>query len=413
MAIEGEKRPLRVARILARLNVGGPTRHVVWLTAALEGPDFHTTLITGTVPPGEDDMSDFATRHGVEPRVVREMSRELSPRDAITVWKLFRIFRELRPDIIHTHTAKAGAAGRVAGLLYRWLTPGTLIGRPRRVRLVHTFHGHVFHSYYGALKTRLFITIEKILAWCTDVIITITEQQRREIHETFGVGRASQFRVVRLGLDLDDCVAGDRIRARAAAGLRENDLAVGIVGRLTAIKNHELFLRVAASRAWPDGIRFVVYGDGADRPALEKRTRELHLESRVHFAGTRGAQEIYAAIDIAALTSLNEGTPLTLIEAMTNGIPCISTSVGGVVDVLGDVVERITDDDGAVYELRERGITAASNDARGFAAGLSRLIADAPLRERLAEGGRTFARTAYSKQRLVADIIALYHELRG
>jgi glycosyltransferase involved in cell wall biosynthesis len=408
------KRPLRVARILARLNVGGPTRHVVWLTSALEGPEFHTTLITGTVPPGEDDMSDFATRHGVEPRIVREMSRELSPRDVITIWKLYRIFRELQPDVIHTHTAKAGATGRLAGLLYRWLTPQTLLARPRRVRLVHTFHGHVFHSYYGALKTRLFITIEKVLAWWTDVIITITEQQRREIHETFGVGRASQFRVVRLGLDLSDCV-GDENRgaARAAAGLREGDLAVGIVGRLTAIKNHELFLRVAASRAWPDPVRFVVYGDGADRAALEKRTREMNLESRVHFAGTRGAKEIYAALDIAALTSLNEGTPLTLIEAMTNGIPCISTSVGGVVDVLGDVEERITNTDGAVYELRERGITAASNDERGFAAGLSRLIADPALRERLAERGRTFARAAYSKQRLVADIIALYHELRA
>jgi hypothetical protein len=200
-------RPLRVARILARLNVGGPTRHVVWLTEALEAADIRTTLITGVVPPGEDDMSGFAARHGVVPRVIREMSRELSPRDLVTIVRLFRLFRELRPDIVHTHTAKAGATGRVAGLLYRWLTPGALIGRPRPLRLVHTFHGHVFHSYYGALKTRLFIAIERTLARWTDVIVTITEQQRREIHETFGVGRASQFRVIRLGLDLDDCSA--------------------------------------------------------------------------------------------------------------------------------------------------------------------------------------------------------------
>lgn len=404
-------RPLRIARILARLNVGGPTRHVVWLTAALEGADFQTTLITGTVPPGEDDMSGFATRHGVEPRVIREMSRELSPRDLVTIVKLHRMFRELRPDIIHTHTAKAGAAGRIAGLLYRWLTPSALLGRPRPVRLVHTFHGHVFHSYYGPLKTRIFIAIERLLARVTDVIITITEQQRREIHETFGVGRASQFRVIRLGLDLADAAASaDRIAARAAAGLAASDLVVGIAGRITAIKNHEMFLRVAGARAWPENVRFAVYGDGADRPTLEKRARDAGLAARVRFAGTRAASEIYAAIDVAALTSLNEGTPLTLIEAMANGIPVISTSVGGVVDVLGDVVERATDE-GAAYEIRERGITAASGDDRGFAAGLQRLLEDEELRARLAAAGRAFARTTYSKDRLVADIIALYREL--
>ncbi len=404
--------PRRIVRILARLNVGGPTRHVVWLTSALEGPEFQTTLITGVVSPGEDDMSEFAARHDVVPRIVREMSRELSPRDAITTWKLYRTFLELKPDIVHTHTAKAGATGRLAGLLYRWLTPSALIGRPRRLRLVHTFHGHVFHSYYGRLKTGLFITIEKVLALWTDVIVTITEQQRREIQETFGVGRASQFRVIRLGLDLSDCIRGDRAQARTFAGLSANTVAVGIVGRLTAIKNHPMFLRVAAGCGWPEEVRFIIYGDGSDRRTLEANARTAGVESRVSFAGTRPASEIYAAIDIAALTSLNEGTPLTLIEAMTNGIPVISTAVGGVVDVLGPVEETVVDASGAVYEIRARGVTSASNDDRGFAAGLHRLLADAPLRARLAERGRVFASAIYSKERLVADIIALYRELR-
>lgn len=389
---ETPPRPLRVARIIARLNVGGPARHVVWLTQALEGPEFHTTLITGVVPPGEDDMSDFAAARGVEPLIIPEMSREISARDLVTVWKLFRFFRRFRPDIVHTHTAKAGTAGRAAGLLYRLLTW-------RRVRFVHTFHGHVFHSYYGKLKTRFFLTVEKVLARLnTDVIVTISEEQRREIHDVYGVGRREQFRVIPLGLELDAC--------KGIPSPRDGKTNVAIIGRLTAIKNHDMFLRVVASRAWPEDVRFVVYGDGADRRMLEERAAALGITDRVTFAGTRAAQEIYGATDICALTSLNEGTPLTIIEAMTNGIPSISTAVGGVADVLGEVEERT---DG--YEVRARGITAPSNDDRAYAAGLARLLSDHALRERLAGRGREYARAAYSKERLVADIIALYRQL--
>jgi glycosyltransferase involved in cell wall biosynthesis len=386
------ERPLRIARIIARLNVGGPARHVVWLTQALEGPEFHTTLITGVVPPGEDDMSDFAAARGVEPMIIPEMSREISARDLVTVWKLFRFFRRFRPDIVHTHTAKAGTAGRAAGLLYRLLTW-------RRVRFVHTFHGHVFHSYYGKLMTRFFLTVEKVLARLnTDVIVTISEEQRREIHDVFGVGRREQFRVIPLGLELEAC--------KGIPSPRDGKTNVAIIGRLTAIKNHDMFLRVVASRAWPADVRFVVYGDGADRRMLEERAAALGVTDRVTFAGTRAAQEIYGATDICALTSLNEGTPLTIIEAMTNGIPSISTAVGGVIDVLGEVEERT-----GGYEVRARGITAPSNDDRAFAAGLARLLSDDALRERLAASGREYARAAYSKERLVADIIALYRQL--
>ncbi len=392
----GDAQPLRVARVIARLNVGGPTRHVVWLSQALEGPGFHTALLTGTVPDGEEDMTDFAIARGVLPVVIPEMSREISPRDLITVWKLYRFFRRFRPDIVHTHTAKAGAVGRLAGLLYRWTTM-------RRVRFVHTFHGHVFHSYYGRLKTRMFITIEKVLARLnTDVIITISEQQRREIHETFGVGRREQFRVIPLGMDLTEFHAPPMQRHPA--------VEVGIVGRIAPIKNHDLFLRVAASRDWPAAVRFVVYGDGSARATLEERAATLGVADRVVFAGTRPAKEIYPSLDIVALTSLNEGTPLTIIEAMAAGLPSISTAVGGVVDLLGAVEEQVTED-GANYDIRERGITAASNDVRGLAAGLQRLLDDVPLRERLGARGREYARVAYSKERLVADIIALYRQL--
>lgn len=394
---------MRIARIIARLNVGGPTRHVTWLTAALPDHEFETLLITGVVPPGEDDMSWFAHERGIAPVVIPEMSREISPRDIITVAKLVRLFRRFKPDIVHTHTAKAGAVGRVAGFLYRWLGWSTLRGRPRRITFVHTYHGHVFHSYYGRWKTALFLFIERTLAKVTDTIVVLSEQQRDEIQRVFRVGRAEQFRIVPLGVDTEEL----------AAGLREGGTAAGpvvaIVGRLTAIKNHDLFLRVVTRLGDLPQAQFVVYGDGAERTSLEKRAHDLGLTDRVRFAGTRSTDEIYSSIDVSALTSLNEGTPLTLIEAMCAGVACISTAVGGVVDVLGAIQEEVRE--GAVsYAIRERGISVASEDEVSYAAALRRLILDVGLRKRLAEAGRAHARIRYSKERLIADLTALYRE---
>src|SRR5688572_16672700 len=196
---------MKIVRVIARLNVGGPAKHVVWLTSGLRGTDCESLLVTGTVPDGEEDMSYFAAEHSVEPFLIAAMSREVSLKDALTIWKLYRLFVRERPDIVHTHTAKAGTVGRVAGLLYRWLTPTVFLGHPRACRFVHTYHGHIFHSYYGPFKTRLFLAIERALALAiTDRIVVISEQQRREINEEFRVGRADQFSVIPLGLDLSE-----------------------------------------------------------------------------------------------------------------------------------------------------------------------------------------------------------------
>ena len=379
---------MRVLRIIARLNVGGPARHVVWLTEALEKEGFETLLVTGTVPPGEDDMSGFAAAHGVTPLVIPSMSRELSPRDAVTIWKLWRLMRRFRPDVVHTHTAKAGAAGRLAGLLYR------LTSR-RRPLFVHTFHGHVFHGYYSRFKTWIFLTIERFLARAnTGRIVVLSEQQRREIHERFRVGRAEQFVVVPLGMEIDDVVPARRA---------EGPLTVGIVGRLAPIKNHDLFLRVAAQLR--DEARFVVYGDGAERPRLERLAADLGLGDRVVFAGTRDVAEIYPSIDILALTSRNEGTPLAILEAMAAGVPVVATAVGGVVDLLGRVDTR-----GDGFDVRERGITAAPDDELGLAGGIRRFLHDRALRADISERSRTYAAKSHSKERLAADIIRVYRE---
>lgn len=406
---------IRIARVIARLNVGGPARHVVWLTEALNDRRFQSVLITGSVPAGEDDMSDFAAAHGVQPMTIKEMSRELSPKDLITVWKLFRFFLRFKPDIVHTHTAKAGATGRVAGLLYRLFTPSVLVGRPRPCRLVHTFHGHVFHHYYGRVKTFLFVTIERILArFATDRIIVLSDQQFNEIHKSFRVGRRDQFRVIPLGIDLSNAGSDDEVRKslRDKLGIDRNEVVVGIVGRLVPIKNHEMFLQ-AASRfgSIAPGLRFVVYGDGPERQKLERRHGELGLGRKTILAGLRAPAEIYASMDIATLTSLNEGTPLTLIEAMARGLPIVSTAVGGVVDVLGLVERTEVSSTAASFEIRERGITVSAGDIEGFGLALHYLINNGELRSRFAESGPVYVRAMYSKEHLVRNIIDTYQEL--
>lgn len=413
---------MKVLRIIARLNVGGPARHVVWLTAGLQSAQCESVLVAGIVPTGEGDMGYFAASAGVEPIIIPQMSREISIKDALTVWKLYRLFAHERPDIIHTHTAKAGTVGRTAGLLYRFLTPGTLVGQPRRCRIVHTYHGHIFHSYYGALKTRLFLGIEKTLArLATDRIIVLSAQQFDEIHKKFGVGRAGQFAIIPLGLDTT-AYAGWHARRnllRDELNVEPDEILVGIVGRLTEIKNHDLFLRMAAlyKERWQKQshaarrVRFLLIGDGHLRHALEEQARRLGIDADVIFTGTRDDPEnFYAALDIVALTSRNEGTPLTLLEAMANERACIATAVGGVVDLLGQkTASKLFDESGHV--LCERGVLVRPDDAEAFSEGLACLIDDETLRRELGERGRRFVEQYYSKERLLTDIQGLYDEL--
>jgi glycosyltransferase involved in cell wall biosynthesis len=408
---------MKIVRIIARLNVGGPARHVVWLTQALQNAEFESVLMTGSVPEGEEDMSYFAAEHEVEPIFIPEMSRELSAKDIISLWKVYRFLRKEKPDIVHTHTAKAGTIGRVAGFFYRWLTPKTLIGQPRPVRFVHTYHGHVFHSYYGKRKTKFFLFIEKALArLVTDKIITISRQQLEEIHGQFGVGNAKQFAVVPLGIDLSP-FAGWRAKRnvlREEIGARDDEVLVGLVGRLTEIKNHSLFLQVA--RLYKENfdfprLKFVIIGDGHLREKLEKEAEKYNIKDIVTFLGNRSDADVfYPALDIVALTSLNEGTPLSLIEAMANARPCISTAVGGVIDLLG-AEETQSGETAGGFTVCERGVRTLSGDAEGFLNGLMYLAKDEKLREQLGARGLDFVFASYDKRRLISDIKEVYYTL--
>jgi len=405
----------QVLRLIARLNVGGPARHVLWLTEGLQAHGYATHLVTGVVAENEADMSEEAVNLGIPLSLIPHLSREIGLRDVRVIVGVLRKLLAVRPEILHTHTAKAGATGRIAGFLYRWLAPGVLVGRPRRLVMVHTFHGHVFHSYYGKWKTRFFLAIERILARVTDRIVVISPLQLQEIRDRFRVGRAEQFALIPLGLDLavynGSQTRREKLRREWAAG---NEVLVGIVGRLTEIKNHAMFLDVAARYRELGGqerrrTRFIVIGDGHLRTALERRATELGVESDVLFVGNRlDSEYFYPALDVVALTSLNEGTPLSLIEALANRRAVIATAVGGVVDIVGPIESR---DDSPGVSHRSRGLTTESGDVAAFCRGLSRLISDAELRRTLGQAGENHVLANFSKQRLLADVDELYETL--
>ncbi len=405
---------MKIIRIIARLNVGGPARHVVWLTKELQGGDLESVLVSGRVPAGEEDMAYVARANGVEPVFIEEMSRELSFKDIASLVILFRLIRREMPDIVHTHTAKAGTVGRSAAFLYRFLTLSTLIGRPRPLKVVHTFHGHVFHSYYGRFKTSIFILIEKLLArFATDKIVVISDQQFDEIHRRVGIGSEGQFAVIPLGIDLEMFAntASRRNELRDELSVSESTLVVGFVGRLTEIKNLSLYLKVAreyensAAQLLPR-VHFVVAGDGHLRAALEQEAQELKIQS-ISFLGNREEIEaVYAGLDAVVLTSLNEGTPLSLIEAMASRKPVISTLVGGVADLFGPVVEQREG-----FMVCERGIGVETDNWAAFLKGLIYLVKNERLREDLADKAYRFVQARYSKERLVEDIRKLYGDL--
>ncbi|MBP7416753.1 MAG: glycosyltransferase [Pyrinomonadaceae bacterium] len=406
---------MKIVRIIARLNVGGPARHVVWLTEKLQNDEFESVLIAGTVPDGEEDMGYFAAEHGVEPIYISELSRELSPKDIISLYKIYRELRRQKPDIIHTHTAKAGTIGRIAAFMYRWISLRTLIGKPRAVKVIHTFHGHVFHSYYGKFKTRVFILIEQVLAkLATNIIVVITDQQFREIHSDFGVGSTEQFEIIPLGIELKELAGDDNSRniLRAEINASADDIVVGFVGRLTEIKDVPLLLNAVAvyANSTDHGkplIKLAIVGDGNVRAELEGLSTELGLDEIVTFLGNReNVAEVFAGIDIVALTSKNEGTPLSLLEGMAAGKPVISTAVGGVVDILGN---RGKEFDG--FAVCERGISVDNAAPENFSSGLIYLAKNQKLRQDLAVGGRDFVQKRYSVDRLVKDVSTLCRNL--
>jgi glycosyltransferase involved in cell wall biosynthesis len=385
-----------VARIITRLNIGGPSIQAARLTTALDAHGFPTRLLHGRLGAGEGDMR-YLVPDSANVVFVPTLCRPLAPLDDLrTLWRLYRQLADWQPRIVHTHMAKAGLLGRVAATLYNLTQP-----RAARTRIVHTYHGHVLEGYFSAPATRVFIVLERLMARATDRIVAISPAIRSELLDLYRVGRPDQYRVVSLGFDLTPFAAVDertRAAARAALHIPSDVPVVGTVGRLTAIKQHTLFLDVVKelAAAHPRLVALVA-GDGEEREALERHATAAGLADRVRFLGwRRDLTTVYGATDVFVLTSRNEGTPVALIEAMAAGVPGVSTDVGGVKDVI---------------DSPDVGVLAPFGDVAALAAGVLRLLDDPAARAAMGARARQTVIDRFGLERLVADIVALYREL--
>ncbi len=380
---------IKVLRIIARLNIGGPAIHVVLLNSHLNSGRFESLLVSGTENPGEGSMLDYALSHGVEPIIITEMVGEasLKPRDIIALLKLYRLIHKEQFALVHTHTAKAGFLGRVAA---------RLAGVPV---VVHTYHGHVLHGYYSPFKSLLLRFMERALARITDRIVAVSEGVKRELVE-YRIAPADKIAVIPLGFDLEPFLnsLSHRGQFRRELGLHDSAGLVGIVGRIFPIKNHRLFLDAAARVAAeePDA-RFIIVGDGILRPEMEQHARALGISDRVIFTGwRRDLPRIYADLDVLVISSDNEGTTVSAIEAMASGCPVVATRVGGIPDLI---------DDG------ETGYLVPPGDARALAAAILRLLRDREAAGRIGSAARDAVRERFALARLVRDMERLYLEL--
>jgi len=395
---------IKILRIIARLNIGGPAIHTILLTQGLDKSRFESLLVCGNRDKDEGDMSYYAEEKKVKPIFIPELRRKLSlASDIAALIKIYKIIKAEQPDIIHTHTAKAGALGRLSGILYNLLHPKS----GKQIRLIHTFHGHVLEGYFNKLKTRIFIFIERFLAIFTSRIITVSESVKNELM-ALRICKPEKINVIPLGFELDNFFKIPLIDKPA--------LNIGIVGRLVPIKNHRLFLEAAAKVISDNpgmGLRFKIVGDGELRQILEEYSRKLNIDGQVDLLGwQKDLVNVYTNLDIVALTSLNEGTPVSLIEAMACSKAVVATDVGGVRDLLGDEVNAGIRPD-ADFKALERGIIVKPQDSFSFAAAMNFMLRNTAVRKNMAEKARNFAKEKFTKERLIEDMENLYSVMLG
>ena len=388
----------KILRIHNRLIVGGPTLNVLYLTKYL-APDFETLLVVGEKEVHEKDASFLAEQMGIKTILIPGMGRSIHPyRDYKAYRHLKKLIHEFQPDIVHTHAAKPGAVGRMAA---------SSLAVPV---IVHTYHGHVFHSYFGKIKTQFVINTERFLARRSDAIVAISEQQKKELAGDFKIANESKFRVIPLGFELNKFQEDQehkRRKFRDEFSLGHDEIAIGIIGRLVPVKNHDLFLQAIKHAATHSSkkIRAFIIGDGETKKKLEERAKQLGISftngydknALLTFTSWRTDIDIInAGLDIITLTSLNEGTPVSLIEAQAANKPVVSTKVGGIRDI---VVEG------------ETALLSDTDDVHAFKENLLRLVEDDELRKCLGKKGSDHVRQKFSVERLARDMAALYREL--
>jgi glycosyltransferase involved in cell wall biosynthesis len=391
----------RVLRIINRFNLGGPTYNAAYLTKYLEEEGFETMLVGGVSMESEANSTFILDQLGIKATIIPEMQRSLNPlNDRKAYLKIKEIIKEFKPDIVHTHASKAGTLGRLAAIQLKVPV------------IVHTFHGHVFHSYFGGAKTSIFKKIEQYLASKSTKIVAISNTQKNELADEFKIAPRRKFEVIPLGFDLSrfrEDLSEKRMAFRKKWGLADDDFVISIVGRLVPVKNHKLFIEAIAKlkKKCDKKIKAIIVGDGELKEALTKHCEYLGLKTKtndksvpdadvIFTSWLKDVDEVYAGSELAALTSFNEGTPVSLIEALAAGKPVVSTKVGGIEDVVTH---------------KKTGLLTTSDNIAEFTKSLEKLTKDDTLRNKMAVEAKASINGQYSYNRLVDDTAKLYEKL--
>lgn len=388
---------IKVLRIINRFNIGGITYNVSYLSKYLED-DFETLLVGGPEEEGEDSSLYIPEGLGLKPRVLNQFQREINFKSDYKAYKeIKKIIKEFKPDIVHTHASKAGAIGRLAAIDCNVPI------------IVHTFHGHVFHSYFGKLKTAFYKTIERYLAKHSTAIVAISNKQKQELSESFQITAKDKIHVVPLGFDLTKFTLNkesNRIEFREKYNLKDDQLAIGIIGRLAPIKNHSLFIESIAhlKQKGITNFKAFIIGDGDTRNTIVEACEQFNVSwsnnptDNVDVIFTSWITNVEWALhglDIVTLTSLNEGTPVSIIEAQAAGKYVVSTNVGGIEDVLHP----------------ECGLLSEISDKISFFDNLYKACTQKEQLQKSAEKGEKWALSKFSYMRLVDDMRQLYTQL--
>lgn len=391
---------IKVLRIINRFNLGGPTYNAAYLTKYL-GDEFETLLIGGEKYEEEESSEFILQQLGIKPLIIPEMQRSINRRnDTIAYRKIKKIIKEFEPDIVHTHASKAGTLGRLAAK------------KMNVPVIVHTFHGHVFHSYFGKTKTTFYKNIERYLARRSNKIIAISDIQKNELANQYNICDRQKITVIPLGFDLkrfQENTEEKRKSFREKYLLQDDEIAIGIIGRLVPVKNHELFINVIKQlrKETSKKIRAFIIGDGEQKDQLIQQVKRINLDyvewnnnqmpATITF--TSWIKEIdwaNAGLDIITLTSFNEGTPVSLIEAQASNKPIVTTNVGGVENII---------------LKNETAIVVDTNNENEFTNALLKLVEDDDMRKKMAHKGWQFVQHKYGYQRLVEDMRNLYFSL--
>ncbi|HTB06537.1 MAG TPA: glycosyltransferase [Bacteroidia bacterium] len=394
------KEPYRIVRIINRFNLGGPTYNVTYLTRYLS-PEFETLLVGGMKEESEASSDFILKENGITPVIVEEMRRSINPMNDIAAYKkLKKIIKDFKPHIVHTHAAKSGTLGRLAAFSCK--VPIT----------VHTFHGHVFHSYFGGVQTAVYKSIERYLAARTTALVALSEKQKHELSDIHHIAPADKFHIVPLGFDLERFWTNQEAKRKAFREkylLADNEIAIGIIGRLVPVKNHHLFLRAfkQIEDKTQTKVKAFIIGDGELKEQLMDYCKELGLSytsepnldpssSVVFTSWIKEADVATAGVDIITLSSLNEGTPVSLIEAQAASRPIVSTQTGGIENV---VIPN------------ETALLSPVNDENSFADNMLKLCNDNTLRTNLSFKGKDFAMAKFHYSSLVKNMGDLYLKL--